>query len=516
MSSAEVSLSGGFESGNPECPDFVFENNSIEQLPPEILSEIFVQCLQVTYTDLDVRFGRSNGDYFFLTPHVHEPPLLLAEICHTWRSIALTTPRLWNSIALRCSYRLMPRNVRLCETWLKRTANVPLDLWLYRPPGFRASPAKLYQKLFRCIAPYSNRWRWLDLGDFAASFYKELSSLVPGSMNQLEYLSVSHHPAPSSAVSNPWTAFRDTPKLHHLSFDTILKLEIPVTGNVPGFPWSQLTYIDVGDMVLSDCLHILREASLATTCSFLLRVDLSKPVQLTPFTLPHLKTFKIKSPLDVQTVWSTITCPALTTLWVTLAEADVPDSQGFLPFIARCGGLIENLAVRWARLTDDDLITCLRQTPRLRHLDIFDDGMNTFSDRTCEALTLGLNSEDLVPHLESFQILGGKESTDEWLVCMLESRIALRESSDAETHPRVLRQLHLCMEREVGKITRKQIRRFQKRGVTLKLEYEPEDRWPMAACYYSDSEWDSEEDGCDDDGECDDGDDENMSRPDSQ
>ncbi|KAJ7291908.1 hypothetical protein C8J57DRAFT_221294, partial [Mycena rebaudengoi] len=54
-------------------------------LPFEITSEIFLGSLP------------SHGR---IQPAADEPPLLLAQICQQWRSVALAIPELWSSIAI--------------------------------------------------------------------------------------------------------------------------------------------------------------------------------------------------------------------------------------------------------------------------------------------------------------------------------------------------------------------------------------------------------------------------------
>ncbi|KAJ7498393.1 hypothetical protein B0H11DRAFT_2381710, partial [Mycena galericulata] len=45
-------------------------------IPPEILSEIFLHCVELTY---------------------RRSPLRLESICNAWRAVALSTPALWTS-----------------------------------------------------------------------------------------------------------------------------------------------------------------------------------------------------------------------------------------------------------------------------------------------------------------------------------------------------------------------------------------------------------------------------------
>ncbi|KAJ7221893.1 hypothetical protein C8J57DRAFT_1198444, partial [Mycena rebaudengoi] len=80
------------------------------RLPPELLSHTFVLCAD------------DDPDYF---PAVDLVPLLLLQVCHAWRSIALATPALW----ARMNYQIWkPEDIAIADTWLSRSGAYPLDL----------------------------------------------------------------------------------------------------------------------------------------------------------------------------------------------------------------------------------------------------------------------------------------------------------------------------------------------------------------------------------------------------
>ncbi|KAJ7068769.1 hypothetical protein C8F01DRAFT_963465, partial [Mycena amicta] len=58
-------------------------------LPPEILSEIFLHCL----LEPDQPVPKLN-------PERPRAPLLLLQICRTWRNVAIGTPRLWQRLSV--------------------------------------------------------------------------------------------------------------------------------------------------------------------------------------------------------------------------------------------------------------------------------------------------------------------------------------------------------------------------------------------------------------------------------
>ncbi|KAF9265532.1 hypothetical protein L218DRAFT_898335, partial [Marasmius fiardii PR-910] len=94
------------------------------RLPDELISEIFVQCL-------DLYPVRS-------TKHA---PLLLTTICKSWRRVALKTPHLWCSIHLSIPEvpkfpggPLVKDRMLGAERWLERSGSVPLSISLSFAP----------------------------------------------------------------------------------------------------------------------------------------------------------------------------------------------------------------------------------------------------------------------------------------------------------------------------------------------------------------------------------------------
>ncbi|KAJ7140571.1 hypothetical protein C8R43DRAFT_830219, partial [Mycena crocata] len=58
--------------------------SSIRRIPPEILAEIFLFCVDPV---------KLRSDYSIDSPR--QPPLLLCHVCALWRAVAVNTPRLW-------------------------------------------------------------------------------------------------------------------------------------------------------------------------------------------------------------------------------------------------------------------------------------------------------------------------------------------------------------------------------------------------------------------------------------
>ncbi|KAJ6487200.1 hypothetical protein C8R47DRAFT_1128039 [Mycena vitilis] len=90
----------------------------MERLPLEISSEIFMLCR----TSLKINPCKL-------------PPFL--NICHLWRTIALSTPLLWTEIDIYSNSVEDDSLTKLCNTWFSRARALPLSLYLMGPLDHR-------------------------------------------------------------------------------------------------------------------------------------------------------------------------------------------------------------------------------------------------------------------------------------------------------------------------------------------------------------------------------------------
>ncbi|KAJ7633663.1 hypothetical protein DFH06DRAFT_938908, partial [Mycena polygramma] len=119
-------------------------------IPPEIISHIFLNCLPTAEHPA--------------RPSPVAPPLLLAQVCHHWRKIALSTSELWSSV-----YLLFPSLTRdkeklrnekaltLLETCFRRAKGRPLSLKM------RSTMARVPEAILSLVSSASARFHTLDL-----------------------------------------------------------------------------------------------------------------------------------------------------------------------------------------------------------------------------------------------------------------------------------------------------------------------------------------------------------------
>ncbi|KAF9239821.1 hypothetical protein BU15DRAFT_61745 [Melanogaster broomeanus] len=87
--------------------------SSVRRIPPEVLGEIFYHCLPGTP---------------FLTPRNAECPMVLTQVCHLWRAVAMSSPRLWSSVTIHLQKALCTEILPGYDTWLARAKGVPLSI----------------------------------------------------------------------------------------------------------------------------------------------------------------------------------------------------------------------------------------------------------------------------------------------------------------------------------------------------------------------------------------------------
>ncbi|KAJ7236189.1 hypothetical protein C8J57DRAFT_1530292 [Mycena rebaudengoi] len=164
-------------------------------LPVEITSSIFLHCLP------------SHGH---VIPSPLRAPLLLAQICHRWREVALSTGELWNS--LYPSYSLIKAQVRhdwhplcaLMQTWFCRAKAAPLSLGL-NCPVTRVSPA-----LLELISSFAGQIKRLDI-HLQSEQFRELRPFQLTRFPLLQHLAMSH-----SSYAEIGDVLNDTPSLREL------------------------------------------------------------------------------------------------------------------------------------------------------------------------------------------------------------------------------------------------------------------------------------------------------------
>lgn len=263
----------------------------VRSLPDELLSRIFSECIP------------TQGATVSLETSVHEAPMLLCHVCSRWRSVALSTPQLWNRLVATIGPAPPPHSshshtlISVVQEWFHRAKTLPLSLrFASHLNYFQCSPddpivteSDVPHELLRAL---SSRLTCLDLTLGWTPKYLELlsheSEDVPFPL--LESLTLrgtdfyQDHTlfAWGHDHQKPLTTFQNAKRLCRVA------MYYPIFGNNLGnvlFPWEQLTHFIVSDRIQHGMLE-----ELLRRCTFLQQCVLN--LTTTPISVParELKT----------------------------------------------------------------------------------------------------------------------------------------------------------------------------------------------------------------------------------
>lgn len=212
----------------------------IQSLQPEILAAIFIFCLP--------EIGGSLDDAP-MTPIIGSQyaPLLLCNVCSSWRNLAISTPQLWQTfdfVIKRTSLDAEPLAIGI-RTWLGRSGTLPLtinfkycanDDW-----DLSSQRWQLFEPLFQC----ASRWESCLL----VGVPKPPCSQSFGALPVLRKIGI----ARSDFTEIPFTS---APCLTSLS---LMSLPSTSESSLSAIPWDQLTELRIQQEQLpSTFLDIIR------------------------------------------------------------------------------------------------------------------------------------------------------------------------------------------------------------------------------------------------------------------
>ncbi|KAJ7290312.1 hypothetical protein C8J57DRAFT_1275679 [Mycena rebaudengoi] len=284
-------------------------------LPPEITSEIFVNCLPGQPQD----------------PEPLVAPLLLTGICRNWRTIALSTPELWSILSLRLdSPEVQNALADLLPTWLSRSGVHPLTLRFRYEADYDnddSSPRIFCETLLQ----HAHHWYDVTLRLPHADFI-QLFDDYPARFSSLRRLDIRY----TDAIANPSCSFATLQGCHELR---VLSVGKDVAVPVPHFPrWDQLTHFRGQHMAWKDGWELLSLASSLQKCSLRLDIrtvaDLVQARRSAHIRLRHLRSLEIATNVaSLSQCLDFLTLPALEELIVS--AFNTPDIEPLLGLIAR-------------------------------------------------------------------------------------------------------------------------------------------------------------------------------------
>ncbi|KAJ7479776.1 hypothetical protein FB451DRAFT_164623 [Mycena latifolia] len=332
-------------------------------LPPEITSNIFVQSLPAE-----------------TTPSPHTSPLLLAQICHQWRVIALATPHLWQSITLD---RVYERNgcEKLLGMWLHHSGSLPLRLSLGAPHGEHT------QSLVDASLHHSDRWQEMTIASHATLDDRNRAFPV------LRKVSLSHSDKKPRTI-----ILRNAPSLRQAN------LTISNAGIILNLPWEQLTSLQLEVPWNSACFEMLRKCPQLESLSHRtvgFSIEDADTLRQPHFTLESLHSLNVG--YFGPSVVPHLTLPRLRHL--TLSGSIRPAIAGFRALFARSSCAVKTLSIDVGG-RDEELRRFFRLFP--------DVAIFKICSKSLAKTAASLSSLDTLPLMETLAIdsvgVGGYDS----------------------------------------------------------------------------------------------------------
>ncbi|KAJ7765348.1 hypothetical protein B0H16DRAFT_1796822 [Mycena metata] len=228
----------------------------ILSLAPEITTEIFLRC---------------QGGETYSRPSPSKGPLLLTQICHHWRQIAIHTPELWRCPQFNTD---SPSSVDLYTLWLDRSGDIPLGISMQSWETARAC------SMIEASMRHCHHWQDIKF-DLPLTSYPTLDLVnAPLPMLRSITLTINQH----GGDDTDGVIIRNAPSLRKANLGGV-KIDIP---------WSQLTSLTLhGSVTVADCLTFL------PGCKHLVKLVITLFSQTPPHTdfivLPTLESFHSNS-----------------------------------------------------------------------------------------------------------------------------------------------------------------------------------------------------------------------------
>ncbi|KIM41498.1 hypothetical protein M413DRAFT_445486 [Hebeloma cylindrosporum] len=479
----------------------------VRRLPPDVLHEIFFHCLP---TDRNPVMKHS------------ESPLLLTRICHSWRAIALSSPRIWSKVHVplpgdhtfsEWSYALDYHTVikdghrqsfadvvrSRCDAirrWLSRSGACPLSLSIGHSGDYSSLGIELIQEMFDMLLSFADRWRDIDLSIPEDIYNDLLDGINPATFCSLKSLKI----ALSSQEFADWEA--EPIPIRLLAAPSLRRVTISarqtsrLTGNLAQPIWHRITHLTFTSSTTDKYLLVLlRQCPNLVFGEFMTSFSrwADQTVDKEEAFLPRLETLAINDfgAREIMTiVFNAIKAPALTRLLYQWFNPPLnSNSSLFLPTpvipLLENSALISDLSLS-GELSSQHTRECLQRGERVTrvvfggppstnvsghqvsHSPFMDPDVvirpDTFDLRI---LSIGSGAVTLLPRLEYLEAYHLSRLTDEALLDIITSRINGFKRGETAA----LKSLKLSFKRKRQKDITEDVSRLAKEaGIEVKLD----------------------------------------------
>jgi hypothetical protein len=400
------------------------------RLPPDVVREIFVACLPTTTNTV---------------MSVWEAPLVLCRICSAWRSIALSTPRLWASLHLPVNFVLNKKEQRMSAVtrWLQLSGACPVSFsvmedhpawgmqWDYADPDVIA--------FIKLLAEFSDRWCSVEFSHVSRAAMLGLAGIHTPMMNSLKITA-------EVSVLCQLDVFR-APSLHALALHAQGPEQLDeFVLDLPLF-WDRLTHLHLdssGPQSPSQGLSLYSVFVLLGRCpqlaSFAFRANaaLYRADSISRvISLPFLTSFilfepGILEPSSVGHLMEHLSMPELRHLHVPTVPRRVVPTANFLVVIGTRSPLIETLVMNLRPFNKRSLLEGLRCFPSLTKLTAWgsppvrqlEEEISAHPEDLLALLTPeGTTVTTVCPQLRDLRILESQKISKDVLVTFVQRRM---------------------------------------------------------------------------------------------
>jgi len=421
------------------------------RMPPETVGQVFMLCLPDP-----IRWGLQSS----IPPNPLIAPLLLCNICSSWRAVALSMPQLWTSISAISGTGIRSRpHLNLIQLWLDRSGMCPLSFSVEHSDnagedesiGDEGEGESIAESILDMFIPHFSRWQRIKLV-FTTTFPKSLLQFPENGASLLEGVQLwlssdlgSGRIAPTLALSH---ILASSPRL--CTFHWMHQFYVLRSVNLP---WWQLTKVNIySEISIHDVLGMLSMSPKLIELS-LDNIAGRPPDSHFPSRLilaPELQSLYIYTDVNLGPLFDELILPALRSITIIHSINVVPawTQSQLTSLVTRSKCPLESFILKYTNIPEGDLIAFLQNVPCLTYLDITNKGKTSITDQLLLLLTARDRGDGqapyLCPNLQSIKL--GEccfTSTDGILAAMVASRwrrtVEMAELTNASSRVACLR-----------------------------------------------------------------------------
>ncbi|KAF9238467.1 hypothetical protein BU15DRAFT_75167 [Melanogaster broomeanus] len=316
----------------------------VRRMPTDIMAKVFEHCVRDE--------GMRKAD-----PQL--TPLLLGQVCRSWRSLLFSLPCLWTTLQLDFPAgakdwdALMQSKIMSMHVWFSRSKAVPISLFLGQSKG-SLIPWPTLMHLDKEILALNCRLKDLTL-HFSPRSLSSLLTFAQSPLPYLQHLELQNSNSLPSNENPPAIVLHSAPSLRSFSISwcSLDLRDFQV-------PWSQLQQLNLQydaspywNPVHSDFLQVLSQCHNLTSLFLGIGapIDDVDPETIEPVTLRNVHTFKLRS-FEINNV--------------SLSLSTFTGHTESLSFLARCADTLESVSFNRLDIADPAMLSCLAQLHHLK------------------------------------------------------------------------------------------------------------------------------------------------------